>query len=89
MLLMANSLTLFVLIILLIRALWSLGGNVTAIESWEIERHKTLLRRARYFGGYLDGPDGIKVRIQKQEFPYDIGIWNNIKAGMGGSTNVS
>jgi palmitoyltransferase len=87
-LLMANSVTLFALIILLIRSLWALGGNVTAIESWEIERHKTLLRRARYFGGYLDGPDGIKVRIQKQEFPYDIGIWNNVKAGMGGSVNV-
>lgn len=35
-------------------------------------------------GGYLDGPDGIKVRIVKQEFPYDIGIYRNIKQGMGG-----
>ncbi|WEW59302.1 Palmitoyltransferase [Emydomyces testavorans] len=59
----------------------------TTIEGWEIERHRTLLRRARVFGGYLDGPDGTKVRIQKQEFPYDIGIWQNIKAGMGGSDN--
>ncbi|ODH50288.1 palmitoyltransferase pfa4 [Paracoccidioides brasiliensis] len=83
-----NSMVLFALIILLARTLWCLGGNTTTIEVWEIERHKTLLRRARVFGGYLDGPDGIRVRIQKQEFPYDIGIWENIKSGMGGSANV-
>ncbi|KAL1965766.1 hypothetical protein VTN77DRAFT_5087 [Rasamsonia byssochlamydoides] len=87
-LIVVNSLTLFALFILLVRTLWALGANVTTIESWEIERHKTLLRRARHFGGYLDGPDGIKVRIRKQEFPYDIGIWKNIKAGMGGSSNI-
>ena len=84
-----NSFTLFALFILLIRSLWSLGINTTTIESWEIERHKTLVRRARYFGGYLDGPGGIRIHIKKQEFPYDIGIWGNIKAGMGGSANVS
>ena len=55
---------------------------MTTIESWEIERHSRLLRRARVFGGYLDGPDGVKVRIQRQEFPYDIGIWRNITQGM-------
>lgn len=84
-----NSFTLFALFILLVRTLWTLGSNTTTIEGWEIERHKTLLRRARHFGGYLDGPGGIKVRIKRQEFPYDIGIWANIKTGMGGSSNVS
>ncbi|KAI1942622.1 Palmitoyltransferase [Ophidiomyces ophidiicola] len=59
----------------------------TTIEGWEIERHRTLLRRARVFGGYLDGPEGTKVRIQKQEFPFDIGIWQNISASMGGGSN--
>jgi palmitoyltransferase len=83
-----NSLTLFALFVLLVRSIWAIGANVTTIESWEIERHKTLLRRARYFGGYLDGPDGMKVRIRKQEFPYDVGILSNVKAGMGGSWNV-
>ncbi|KAK5691321.1 Palmitoyltransferase, partial [Elasticomyces elasticus] len=78
----------FALFILLVRSLWSLGSNTTTIESWEIERHNTLLRRARHFGGYLEAPGGLKVRIRKQEFPYDIGIWDNIKAGMGGSANV-
>lgn len=78
-----NSVTLFALSILLIRNIWCLGANTTTIEGWEIERHKTVLRRARYFGGYLDGPDGVRVRIQRQEFPYDIGIWQNFKQGMG------
>lgn len=84
-----NSFTLFALAILLVRSLWTLGSNTTTIESWEIERHKTLLRRARHYGGFLDGPDGVKVHIKRQEFPYDIGVWANIKAGMGGSANVS
>ncbi|KAF2201446.1 zf-DHHC-domain-containing protein [Delitschia confertaspora ATCC 74209] len=75
--------TLFALSILLIRNIWCLTVNITTIESWEIERHKALLRRSRYFGGYLDAPDGSRVRIQKQEFPYDIGIWENCKQGMG------
>lgn len=83
-----NTLIGFALFILLVRSLWSLGSNTTTIESWEIERHNTLLRRARHFGGYLEAPGGLKVRIRKQEFPYDIGIWDNIKAGMGGSANV-
>ncbi|KAL3458446.1 DHHC palmitoyltransferase-domain-containing protein [Aspergillus heterothallicus] len=87
-LLVTNSLTVFVLFILLVRTLWSLGTNTTTIESWEIERHETLVRRARHFGGFLSGPGGVNVHIRKQEFPYDIGIWSNIKAGMGGSANV-
>ncbi|KAF2118354.1 DHHC palmitoyltransferase-domain-containing protein [Lophiotrema nucula] len=84
-LLVTNSLTLFVLTILFVRNVWCLAVNTTTIEGWEIERHRTLVRRARVFGGYLDGPDGAKVRIKKQEFPYDIGIWANFKQGMGTS----
>jgi palmitoyltransferase len=70
------------LVVMLIRTIWGLGANVTTIESWEIARHGRLLRRSKVFGGYLDGPDGIKVKIEKQEFPYDIGIWPNIQQGM-------
>ena len=62
---------------------------MSTIESWEIERHEQLLRRARVLGGYLDGPDGVRVRIVKHEFPYDIGIWRNICAGMGTSNPFS
>ena len=81
----ANSMTLFALAILLARNIWTLGANVSTIEGWEIERHETLLRRAKVLGGYLDGPDGIKVKISRQEYPYDIGIYQNVRQGMGGS----
>lgn len=83
-----NTVVLFALIVLLLRTAWSLGTNTTTIETWEIERHETLVRRARRFGGFLDGPDGTRIRIRKQEFPYDIGIWANIEAGMA-SRNVN
>lgn len=79
----ANSFTLFLLSILLVRNLYSLAVNTTTIETWELARHETLLRRARAFGGYLDTPDGDRIRIARQEFPYDIGVWRNVCAGMG------
>jgi palmitoyltransferase len=78
-----NFFTLFVLSILFIRNVWCLAVNTTTIEGWEIERHRTLVRRARHFGGFLDGPDGTRILIKKQEFPYDIGIWKNFKQSMG------
>lgn len=78
-----NSLVLFALTLLLGRTIWGLALNITTIEGWEIERHETLLRRARTLGGMLDGPDGTKIRIQRQEFPWDIGIWSNICQAMG------
>lgn len=81
-LVVTNSLTLFALSLLLGRTIWSMSLNISTIESWEIERHETLLRRARTLGGYLDGPDGTKVRIERQEFPWDIGIWTNLCQAM-------
>ncbi len=80
---MTNSLVLFALILLLGRTIWSMSLNMTTIETWEIERHETLLRRSRTLGGWLDGPDGKKVPIERQEFPWDIGIWQNLCAMMG------
>ncbi|KAL8784182.1 MAG: hypothetical protein Q9195_009150 [Heterodermia aff. obscurata] len=80
---MTNSFTLFAILLLLVRNIWVLGANVTTIEGWEIERHATLVRRSKVFGGFLDGPDGIKVRIVRQEFPYDIGIFQNIRQALG------
>ena len=84
-----NTFTLMALAILWLRTGWCIAANKTTIETWEIERHRKLLRRSRALGGYLDGPDGIKVWIKKQEFPYDIGIFQNIQQNMGGSANVS
>ena len=75
--------TLFLVGISCIRAIWVLASNTTMIEGWEIERHSRLMRRSRTLGGYLDGPDGIKIKMERQEFPYDVGIWVNICQGMG------
>jgi hypothetical protein len=63
--------------------------NTTTIESWEIERHETLVRRARVLGGSLEGPGGVNIVIRKQEFPYDIGIFSNVVQSMGDTMNVS
>ena len=82
-LMIANFLTCFAVGVMFLRSLWSLWMNITSIESWEIERHEALVRRARRSGGYVDGPNGIRMRIVKQEFPYDIGIWSNLTQGMG------
>ncbi|KFX88880.1 hypothetical protein V490_07362 [Pseudogymnoascus sp. VKM F-3557] len=78
-----NTLTLFILLILLVSAGNSLAMNTTMIESWVIERHESLANKARYHGGFVHGPGGRRIRIRKQEFPYDIGIWQNLVQGMG------
>jgi palmitoyltransferase len=88
-LVVTNSLVLFALILLLGRTLWSTALNMTTIEGWEIERHHTLLRRARVLGGYLYGPDGNKIRIEHQEFPWDVGIWKNLSQSMGTANVVA
>lgn len=31
----------------------------------------------------MDGPDGTRIKIERQEFPWDITIWTNICQGMG------
>ncbi|KAI5280694.1 Palmitoyltransferase, partial [Ascosphaera acerosa] len=87
--LVTNTFTLVALAILLLRTLWLFAQNITTIESWEIERHEVLVRRARANGGFLYAPDGSRVRLRKQEFPYDIGFFSNMRQAMGGSLNVS
>lgn len=84
-----NTITLFALALLLLRNIWCLAVNTTTIEGWEIERHRTLLRRARHFGGVLSAPDGTKVPIRRQEFPYDVGIWANVAQGMGSANPLA
>ncbi|TAQ90100.1 hypothetical protein B7494_g1539 [Chlorociboria aeruginascens] len=82
-LLLSNSFSLFALSILLTRAVYSLATNTTMIESWEIERHEALIDRARKTGGWIYGNSGLKIRVERQEFPYDVGIWRNLCLGMG------
>ena len=81
----ANSMTLFGVGLLFMRNLWTLATNVTTIEGWQIERHEVLVRRAKRKGGYVDGPNGLRINLTKQEFPFDVGILNNIEQGMTGS----
>ncbi|KAJ5085218.1 hypothetical protein N7532_009989 [Penicillium argentinense] len=87
-LIVVNTVTWLGIFILLVRTLYSVLFNITTIESWEIERHDTLVRRARVLGGSLEGPGGVQVRIRKQEFPYDIGLFPNIAQAMGGTINI-
>lgn len=82
-LILVNSIALFALSILLIHSIYSLATNTTMIESWEIERHEALIERSRKLGGFVYAPGGKKLRIVRQEFPYDIGIWKNLCQGMG------
>ena len=85
MLICTNSLTLLMVGIMLSKGIYSLATNVMTIESWELERHEQLLRRARVLGGYLDGPGGVRTKIERHEYPYDVGIWQNMRDGMGTS----
>lgn len=80
---LTNSVTFFALSILLAKNIYTLALNVTTIEGWEIDRHDTVVRRARALGGSLDGPDGRRVVIKKQEFPYDVGVWANVQQALG------
>jgi len=78
-----NSLTLFGMGIVLLRMMWSLLTNTTTIEGWEIERHETLVRRSKFSGGFLEASGGQRMKIVKQEFPWDLNIISNVAQGMG------
>lgn len=78
-----NGVVLFGLAILLFRVIYGMAINTTMIESWEIERHEALVNRARKTGGYVYANGGQRLRIEHQEFPYDIGIWQNLCQSMG------
>jgi palmitoyltransferase len=78
-----NGFTLFALLLLLVQSGRSLLTNTTMIESWEVERHETLVARARKQGGFVYASGGYRVRVEQQEFPYDIGFWKNLCQAMG------
>lgn len=79
----ANGLTLFALSILLLQTTHNLIHNTTMIEGWEIERHETLVERAKKNHGFVYAAGGMKVRVVEQEFPYDIGYWRNLNQALG------
>ncbi|KAG5931535.1 hypothetical protein E4U60_006040 [Claviceps pazoutovae] len=55
------------------------------IEGWQIERHEELVERGGRDWWDLHGPDGEQIKIEKVEFPYDLGIFTNMSQAMGTS----
>lgn len=88
-LIVSASVCLFIMSLILLKSGYGLLMNTTQIERWEIERHEALVERSRKAGGYVYGPGGGKVWIAKQEFPYDVGIWENLKQGMGSANPLA
>ncbi|KAF7910730.1 uncharacterized protein EAF01_002239 [Botrytis porri] len=83
------GLSLFAMTLLFLRTVYSLATNIYMIEAWEIERHDAVIERSKTknMRGYVYANGGRKVRVHKVEFPFDIGIWENIVQAMG-SANV-
>lgn len=72
-LLFVDLLVTFSLVVLYIRTLWSSAEGYTTIETWEQDRHDVLVRRKR---------------VKRQQFPYDIGFWDNLCSAHGETGNI-
>lgn len=72
-LLFVDLLVAFSLTVLYVRTLWSSAEGYTTIETWEQDRHDALVRRRR---------------VRRQQFPYDIGFWDNLCSAHGGTGNI-
>lgn len=72
-LLFVDLLVTFSLSILYLRTLWSSAEGYTTIEIWEQDRHEVLVGRKR---------------ARRQQFPYDIGFWDNLCSAHGGTGNI-
>lgn len=72
----------FALVILLVTTVRGWALNITMIEGWEQERHDAVLLRSRR-AGWWSGGDGGRVKIERVEFPYDIGFFTNMAQAMG------
>lgn len=59
--------------------------NCTMIEGWQVDRHEAIMNRGGRDWWDIDGPDGKKVRVERVEFPYDLGIFANMSQAMGTS----
>lgn len=78
------SLALGILLVTTIRG-WVL--NQTMIEGWEAERHEAVLLRHKKGGWWTNDDDDYygrpHVRIERVEFPYDLGFFDNMAQAMG------
>ncbi|OAA34291.1 palmitoyltransferase pfa4 [Metarhizium rileyi] len=59
--------------------------NCTMIEGWQMERHDVVMGRGGQDWWDMSGPDGEKVRVERVEFPYDLGFFANMAQAMGSS----
>jgi palmitoyltransferase len=59
--------------------------NCTMIEGWQVERHEAVMERAGRDWWDVNGPDGKMIRVEKVEFPYDLGFFANMSQAMGSS----
>ena len=57
--------------------------NMTMIEGWELERHEAALDRSGRDWWDISGPEGAKLRVERTEFPYDVGVFANMAQAMG------
>ncbi|KAK3393730.1 DHHC palmitoyltransferase-domain-containing protein [Podospora didyma] len=73
---LGTALALFLLLFTTARG-WVL--NATMIEEWEMERHEAVLSRDedKYWN------NDAHLKMEKVEFPYDIGLFANLAQGMG------
>ncbi|KAG6014012.1 hypothetical protein E4U54_005982 [Claviceps lovelessii] len=62
--------------------------NCTMIEGWQLERHEAIVERGGRDWWNLHDLDGQKVRMEKVEFPYDLGIFTNMSQAMGTSNFI-
>ncbi|ANB11243.1 Pfa4p [Sugiyamaella lignohabitans] len=68
------SFVLFSVGLLSIRVAWNMVEGQTQIETWEVERIETLVRRKL---------------VQNVEFPYDLDPWTNVANAMGGNNPLA
>ncbi|KAL7927131.1 DHHC palmitoyltransferase domain-containing protein [Trichoderma austrokoningii] len=77
------GITSFTLGIMLVTTLHGWVLNRTTIEGWELDRHEANIRRGSKDWWDMTGPDGEPLRLEKVEFPYDIGFFANMAQAMG------
>ncbi|PFH55567.1 hypothetical protein XA68_18032 [Ophiocordyceps unilateralis] len=75
--------TAFTLGIMLITTVRTWLFNCTMIEGWELDRHEAVVDRRGRESWDMVLPHGDKIRFERVEFPYDIGLFFNMAQAMG------
>lgn len=83
---LVGSVTALALFIMLVNTVKGWLFNQTMIEGWEMDRHEALLSRRHGRRGWWDDDDGAAGQgkpLERVEFPYDVGLWENMCQAMG------